>query len=306
MSKQKKLRENCFLYFTPKKDYTSPNYLSFNINKSKVKKNSTQIGKAKKNIISPMESLAIINKIKHDNNLEMLLVYYFLYIKGLNFTAISRLMLTHFRNGFEYLILKKGKRSKYKIDISISQKLYEYFKSQKYITKFFFFNKIIDNDKTTRVSFIKGKMENILNRAYGLKEYRKAEILKIFSFIRSPKWAFDLDIFINDVGFTYGFFDPDLSIFPENSISHKINNNNNELSSFLPEEEEQSESLKKEINDINNINKNDDNEFLNKNLDRAFDTFEFKNLTFLKSKNIFDSSERIKFKNKYIDLISES
>ena len=306
MLKGKKLPKNCFLYFTPKKDHISPNHLSFNINKSKVKNNSTKIAKAKTNIISRMESLAIINTIKDDNNLEMLLIYYFLYIKGLNFTAVSRLLLTHFRNGFKYLILKKGKKSKYKIDISISQKLYEYFKCQKYNTKFFFFNNIIDNEKTTRVSFIKGKMENILNRADGLKEYRKTEILKIFSFIRSPKWAFDLDIFINDVGFTYGFFEPDLSIFPEFSISHTIINNNNELSSFLPEEEEQNESPKKEINDINNINKCDDNENINKNLERSFETLEFKNLALLKSKNIFDSNEQIKFKNKFIDLISQS
>jgi hypothetical protein len=138
MPKSKIKYENNSIYITP----INQNFLKNDfIHKKKhfKTKTSPKINKHKKvNNIEQLESLAIINTIKKNSDQEMLLVFYFLYVKGLNYTSISRILLTNFKNNFKYLILKKGKKSKYKIDFLIQPKLLEFMRNQIYTTKFFF------------------------------------------------------------------------------------------------------------------------------------------------------------------------
>jgi hypothetical protein len=118
--------------------------------------------------------------------------------------------------------------------------------------------------------------------------------LNIFSLTRKPQWSFNLDIFVDDIEFTMGFFEPKLSIFSEASNNKRDGHNYNELSSF---------------NSINNdiyedeINQNDN---LQVNLSKKFNTFNFDQLNFLKEERIFDTSKEINgnINSAYISSIS--
>lgn len=104
--------------------------INFNVKNVKPKKNPIKV-------ISQKEVYAIINYIKENNDLQIMLIFYFLYVKGLNYTSISRILLKDFNNEFSILITKKGKKSKYKIHPQISEKLYAFFKTQNYNSLFF-------------------------------------------------------------------------------------------------------------------------------------------------------------------------
>ena len=220
--------------------------------------------------LSLKESLALLNDIKDMDNLEYLLIFYLLFIKGLNFTLISRILLTSFKKGFNYLIIKKGTHKKYKIDKLMQPKFFEFMKSKVYISKYFFFNEIIDEKKGRRVAYIKEKFKQIIDNCTILKIERKEKIITLFSSIRNVKWSFNLRHFLNDIGYTLGYFSPEFRIFSQ-TISDKTEEK--EIQSLL------SSSDKYENTDINNQIKNItpqepeslDFEYKNKNLLKTFE-----------------------------------
>ena len=65
--------------------------------------------------ITEKELYSIINSLKDNDDLENLCVFYLLYIKGFNFTMISRIRITDFKSRFSKLIIKKSKAMKYAI-----------------------------------------------------------------------------------------------------------------------------------------------------------------------------------------------
>jgi hypothetical protein len=94
---------------------------SNDIKTNKKKFNSPSASNIKNFSISKFESLAIINDLKELNDEENIIIFYFIYIKGLNFSTISRILLRDFKRNFSYLIIKKGTKKKYKIDIVIRE-----------------------------------------------------------------------------------------------------------------------------------------------------------------------------------------
>lgn len=176
------------------------------------------IKKDDKFFITEKELYSIINNLKDNDDLENLCVFYLLYIKGFNFTMISRIRIIDFKSGFSKLIIKKSKTMKYAIPSLLKKKLEEISMNNNFSSQFFFYNNISENKNNRRATFIRNIFKNIINNSFGITEERKIEILNILSSKRKPKINFNDDIFFNDFGFTFGFFDPNLSPFSKKSL----------------------------------------------------------------------------------------
>lgn len=87
--------------------------------------------------INEIEIISILNYLKKINDEQNILIFYLLLIKGFNFTTISRINLYNFKKGFHYLIVKKGKNTKYKISLNIREKFIEFMRKQNYENTFF-------------------------------------------------------------------------------------------------------------------------------------------------------------------------
>ena len=105
-------------------------------------------------------------------------------------------MLTNFKNGFDYIIIKKGNFKKYRIDKIMQPKFLRFMKSQNYVSNYFFLNKIKDNKKARRALIIKEKFRTIISDCISIREERKDIILNCLSSMRNVKWGFDLNFFL--------------------------------------------------------------------------------------------------------------
>ena len=267
-----------------------------------LKNNHKKIVKKLIFIFTFKESVAIINYLKNINDMELLLVYYFIYIKGLNFTDVSRILITNFKNGFNYLLIKKGKTKKIKIDKIIHSKLLEYIHSQEYDNKYLFFNKIKDTKTVRRASFIKNKFKNVIEECSSIKMERKEKLMKYLSSKRGVKWGFNLDFFINDIGYTFGYFEPSLSIFSKqdliNNTKYLLNDSSSDIEANAPFQMEFQINNKKEglsnLNEfgevkINLLKKLENKEFLQ----NIFEPSPFHSQTFTELKKNSISNNKI-------------
>jgi len=73
-------------------------------------------------------------------------------------------------------------------------------REQNYESKFFFYN------KSKKSKYIKDIFKKIIDNSFVIKSNRKLKILNIYSFIRKPIKTFNLNLFINNMEFTLGFF----------------------------------------------------------------------------------------------------
>ena len=80
----------------------------------------------------------IINHLKINNDLENLIIFYFLYYSGLTFSDISRIIPFHFKMEFSLLKIRKGKERKIFIPKVISDCLIIFNENRKKTSKFFF------------------------------------------------------------------------------------------------------------------------------------------------------------------------
>jgi hypothetical protein len=258
--------------------------INFNVKNVKPKKNPIKV-------ISQKEVYAIINHIKENNDLQIMLIFYFLYVKGLNYTSISRILLKDFKNEFSILITKKGKKSKYKIHQQISEKLYAFFKTQNYNSLFFFYNDIKNGINSSRTQFIKNAFKNVLDKTFWIKNERKELILDLFSKMRQPKKYFDINILINEKGFSYGFFDKNLSPLKA-SKNNILNPGNNKTISNQSKDIDNSDSSKHSflLSNSFDIDSNYVDNIDNDNLDSSSELFLNKkindNYPFIKKKKI--------------------
>ena len=107
----------------------------YNLNYNKTIKNFKKDDKFK---INNRELYSIVNNLKDDDNHENLCIFYFLFIKGFNFSMISRIILTDFKSGFSQLIIKQGKKMKYTISKNIRDKLLYIMRNTDFQSNFFF------------------------------------------------------------------------------------------------------------------------------------------------------------------------
>ena len=114
-----------------------PIYLSKS-KKSFSKKQSRNIRRKNKKAIFKItnrEVDGIIDFLRQTKDFENILIFYFLFVKGLNYTQVSRILITDFKQDFNYLLLKKKLTFTYTIDLDTKNKLIEFFRSQEYERK---------------------------------------------------------------------------------------------------------------------------------------------------------------------------
>lgn len=128
------------IYMKKKLKKIKPIYLSKS-KKSFSKKQSRNIRRKNKKAIFKItnrEVDGIIDFLKQTKDFENILIFYFLFVKGLNYTQVSRILITDFKQDFNYLLLKKKLTFTYTIDLDTKNKLIEFFLSQEYESLFFF------------------------------------------------------------------------------------------------------------------------------------------------------------------------
>ena len=79
-----------------------------------------EIIKFKKNInntsnLSFRQQVAILKFLKENNDIQNFIMFYFLYYLGLNFSSISRILITHFNGNYSLLKLKHRKLKRLKL-----------------------------------------------------------------------------------------------------------------------------------------------------------------------------------------------
>ena len=114
----------------------------------------------------------IIKYLSSKSNLLNILLFYFLYYIGLNYSLVSRLMIKNFKQDFKVLLIQKGtKIIKHFFPKQIINVLFYYFmESRSFKSKYFFY----DNIKTKKINLVlnlyKMKLKNFLMKYHLLKK----------------------------------------------------------------------------------------------------------------------------------------
>ena len=117
--------------------------------------------------LTPLEQILLIKFLKEKEDLQPLLLFYFLYYLGFTFSTISRIKINHFRNSLHYLKIKKGKTKNYKLIEIMIKNIHKFIMNKSNETNYLFYDNFVDKEKMTRVNYIKEKFLDIL------KEYNK-------------------------------------------------------------------------------------------------------------------------------------
>lgn len=115
-------------------------------------------------IFSKQELLLFLYDLNISDDIVSVLLFYFLYFIGLNYSLVARILLKDLKASFGMLILKKGKKViKHYFPEIITHLLYKYFISSRSYNSFYFFeDNITNNNKETRTTMIKNKFKHIL------------------------------------------------------------------------------------------------------------------------------------------------
>ena len=88
------------------------------------------------------EILKYLSNLKENDKTEIILIFYFLYFSGLNFTTISRIRKTHFNNNCSLLRVKKGYKKEVTIPPMIQTIIINYIEKKNLNQNFFFMIKL--------------------------------------------------------------------------------------------------------------------------------------------------------------------
>lgn len=153
--------------------------------------------------LTDSEILKYISNLKENDKTEIILIFYFLYFSGLNFTSISRIRITHFNKNFSLLKVKKGYQKEVTIPPMIQTIIIALYTETKFESEFFFYDKIKGDKILTRVEYIKKKMENSFDMFSNISDKRKKELIQKFSKIRKHKILTNKYPFLFDLNFNY-------------------------------------------------------------------------------------------------------
>ena len=210
----------------------------------------------------------ICEEIKAKYNLQLLLIFYFLYFIGLTFSKTSRIKITDLKSDFSILVEKKEKYKKYIIPNIIRHLLLHFIKSKNNDSLYLFYDSIKDGKNITRTQLIKNNMTNIIQGCKSFSKIKSSQILQSFAKNRKTKrlnknlfYLFDINFNIKDIkelkenNFNLGINDSDNKLYSksdelsDNNISNyslsKLTNNNlisldesqeknNDISSYIP------------------------------------------------------------------------
>lgn len=135
------------------------------------------------------ELYLIIKHLMKKETYFKILLFYFSYFVGLNYSLISRILIKNLNSSFNKLYLKKGlKVIRHSFPPYITYLLFFYFKkSRTYNSKYFFNDYDLGKNQKTRVETIKIQLKNILEEIKNIPRNKKKYLLFQFSKLRKSK-----------------------------------------------------------------------------------------------------------------------
>ena len=180
--------------------------------------------KNRKEVLSSLEQILFIKYLKEKNDLQILLLFYFLYYLGFTFSKVSRIRITDFKNSLNTLNIKKGKLQRYKIIPVIVENIYEFIKVKPNKSKYLFYDFFLDSKMLSRVNYIKDKFITSFRSSHLFSLEKEKLLIKNLNKTRSPKRISNSFKFVFDksIEISNNFINSELSDFNqlnENSIS---------------------------------------------------------------------------------------
>lgn len=157
----------------------------------------------------------ICEEIKSNYNLQLLLIFYFLYFTGLTFSKVSRIKITDFKSDFSILVEKKEKFKKYIIPNIISNLLLYFIKYKENNSLFLFYDSIKDTKTFSRTQLIRNNISNVIKGCKAFSNIKSEKIIDSFSKKRNSKRLNENLFFL---------FDINLNFFDNNNSNKDINN----------------------------------------------------------------------------------
>lgn len=127
------------------------------------------------------EIIKIITEIRERGTIQILLIFYFLYFLGFNYSTIARMTLKNFKKGFNYLIMEKRKKRQFTIPNIIAKDLYEYFVFKKNNSKYLFYDSFNNINNYSRTTLIKNNIKSILESIKEISTETIQDLLLNFS-----------------------------------------------------------------------------------------------------------------------------
>ena len=138
--------------------------------------------------LSEKELCCLINYLKDNNELQNLIIFYFLYYSGLNYSSLARCKIKNFYKDFSILKFAKNKTRKIHIPFVIKMDILNFLENNKKISGFIFYNDY--NEKLnphSRVLYIKNELMKSIRKFKGLSEQKKNLLIQSFSKTRRYK-----------------------------------------------------------------------------------------------------------------------
>jgi hypothetical protein len=247
--------------------------------------------------------------LKEKYDLQIIIIFYFLYYLGLTFSTVSRIRITDLKDNPYLLKIKKGNIKKFKIISSIAKNICDFIKQKPNETLFLFYDDIKDCKSVTRVNFIRDKIKNVLKISKIPSSSKIRELMSIFSKTRAPKRLsekmkkfFDMDIIISNdsISKELNLYDTNDKFREESKIAL-----NCEISNFdnIPNLNSNDENIFNEnsLFELSSFDKNDEDKELKNNVLESLDFINKRGYDFIKNEDNFlrklENTQKIEIKD---------
>ena len=252
--------------------------------------------KNRKEVLSSLEQILFIKYLKEKNDLQILLLFYFLYYLGFTFSKVSRIRITDFKNSLNTLNIKKGKLQRYKIIPVIVENIYEFIKVKPNKSKYLFYDFFLDSKMLSRVNYIKDKFITSFRSSHLFSLEKEKLLIKNLIKTRSPKRISNSFKFVFDksIEISNNFINSELSDFNqlnENSISINEKDSSENPEGFFNDNFsniwQQENHPNKGLIEKKKFNEESENKESNFNKSDSLDSFEKREYKFLNNEVYF-------------------
>ena len=133
------------------------------------------------------EQVSLVNNLKKNNDIQNLIILYFLYYSGLTFSLLSRFKISDFKKGFSFIKIVKGTKKIIKIPSVIQKNILTFFREKENKSLFFFYDSFYGDKNLSRTKYLKIKFIESLNSVHAINESKKDALIKDFSKSRKFK-----------------------------------------------------------------------------------------------------------------------
>lgn len=143
--------------------------------------------KKKKCLLTELELASLINTIKLNNEIQILIIFYLLYYSGLTFYLISIIKYSDFKQDFSILKLIKGKTRLINIPSIIKENIKFFLETIEHSSVFFFYSSFKGNNNQSRTQLIRKKIEDAIWFCKEISLQKKKALINEFSKSRKYK-----------------------------------------------------------------------------------------------------------------------